>query len=102
MATTITMPNIEEELKKWTKEFKETQGAWQVILFNDPTSKYDDVVLWLQKSTGCSHQRAETITHTAHHTGKAVAYGGEKEKCQQVAGYLRGKGLQVQVDSAPR
>ncbi len=96
------MPNIEEELKKWTKEFKETQGSWQVILYNDSHNSYDNVVLWLQKSTGCSQERANSITRTAHTSGKAVAYGGSKEKCQQIAGYLRGKGLQVEVDTAPR
>ncbi len=98
---TLTIPDIDEQLKKWTEEFKKPQGAWQVILYNDNHNSYDKVVLWLQKSTGCSQERAETIVHTAHHTGRAVCYGGEKDKCQQVAGYLRGKGLQVEVDNAP-
>ncbi len=97
---TLTIPNIEEELKKWTEEFKKPQGSWQVILYNDNFNSYDNVVLWLQKSTGCSQDRANDITMTAHKNGRAVCYGGDKEKCQQVASYLRGKGLQVEVDSA--
>ena len=98
---TLTMPDLETELKKWTEEFKKPQGSWQVILYNDQMNAFDDVVLWLQKATGCSHERAAQITKTADSTGRAVCYGGDEEKCHQVAGFLRGKGLQVEVDSAP-
>lgn len=98
--STLTLPNLEEELKKWTEEFKKPQGSWQVILYNDHVNAFDNVVLWLQKSTGCSHERASDIAATAHNSGRAVAFGGDKEKCQQVAAYLRGKGLQVEIDSA--
>lgn len=98
---TLTLPDLDQELKKWTEEFKKPQGSWQVILYNDHHSSYDNVVLWLQKSTGCSQERANEIASTAHRHGRAVAYGGEKEKCGQVAGYLRGKGLQVEIDNAP-
>ena len=99
--STLTIPNIDEELKKWTEEFKKPQGGWQVVLYNDNHNAFDNVVLWLQKSTGCSQHKASDIASTAHSTGRAVCYGGDKEKCQQVAGYLRGKGLQVEVDNAP-
>ncbi len=98
---TLTIPNIDEELKKWTEEFKQPQGAWQVVLYNDNYNSYDNVVLWLQKSTGCSLDKAGDITRVAHSTGRAVCFGGDKQKCQEVAAYLRGKGLQVEVDNAP-
>ena len=101
MASTLTLPNLDEELKKWTEEFKKPQGSWQVILYNDPVNSFDNVVMWLQKATGYSQERAAQITKTAHTSGKAVAYGGDKEKCHQVATFLRGKGLQVEVDSTP-
>lgn len=98
---TLVMPDLDEELKKWTKEFQKTEGSWQVILYNDNHNAFDNVVLWLQKSTGCSQEKANGIAATAHRSGRALAYGGEKDKCHQVAGYLRGKGLQVEVDNAP-
>ena len=98
---TLTLPDLETELKKWTEEFKKPKGSWQVVLYNDQVNSFDDVVLWLQKATGCSHERAAQVTNTAHTSGRAVCFGGDKEKCQQVAGFLRGKGLQVEVDSAP-
>ena len=48
---TLTMPDLETELKKWTKEFQKPEGSWQVILYNDNHNKLDNVVLWLQKAT---------------------------------------------------
>lgn len=99
---TITMPDLETELKKWTEEFKKPQGAWQVVLYNDNHNKFDDVVLWVQKATGINHHDAGNIVMNCHRDGRAVVYGGGKDKCQEVAKYLRGKGLQVEVDNAPK
>lgn len=96
---TITLPNLDEELKKWTAEFKKPASSWNVILYNDDYNTRDNVVLWLQKATGCSLERASEIMITANNTGRAICFGGDKDKCQEVAGFLRGKGLQVEVDS---
>lgn len=98
--STLTMPDLETELKKWTEEFKKPSGGWQVVLYNDNHNKLDNVVLWLQKATGRNHQDATDIVISCHNNGRAVAFAGGKDKCQQVAGYLRGKGLQVEVDNA--
>ena len=96
---TLTLPDLDQELKKWTEEFKKPAPSWQVILYNDSMNKFDNVVLWIQKATGYSHEQATQITKTADATGRAVCYSGDKEKCHQVAAYLRGKSLQVEVDS---
>ncbi len=97
MAATIDLPKIdfdfEQKLKEWSQELR----SWKVILYNDHVHSKEDVTLWLQKATGCSLEVAEHVMMTAHSTGRAVCYSGAKEKCQQVAGYLRGKGLQVEV-----
>lgn len=93
---TLTLPNLDELLK--TIDKAEPQRSWKVLLYNDNRNRFDDVVLWLQKATGCSHECASVITKTAHETGRAVCFEGEKEKCRQVAGYLRNRGLQVEVD----
>ncbi len=99
MAATIDLPKIdfdfEQKLQEWTKELR----GWNVILYNDNYNKLVEVVLWLQKATGCSLEVAEHVTHTAHHKGRAICFSGAKDKCQEVAGYLRGKGLQVEVDT---
>lgn len=98
MAATIDLPrldfDLDSKLKEWAKELRN----WNVILYNDHKHKLEDVVLWLQKATGCNLEVASHVTYTAHTTGRAVCYSGGKEKCQEVAKYLRGQGLQVEVD----
>lgn len=97
------MPTLLPDQKERTdtKEKLKPDRAWRVILYNDNHHKFDDVVLWIQKATGCSHEVATQITHTAHTQGRAVCYEGTKEKCHKVAGYLRSHGLQVEVDDLP-
>ena len=98
MAATIDLPKLDfdfqEKIAEWTKELR----GWNVILYNDHTNKLANVVLWLQKATGCNLEVAEHVAHTAHSTGRAIAFSGAKEKCQEIANYLRVKGLQVEVD----
>lgn len=75
-------------------------GGWRVILYNDNVHKFEDVVLWIQKATGCSLEVAQNVTYTAHRMGRAVCFEGGKTECHRVAGKLRSHGLQVEVDDA--
>lgn len=86
------------ETRKDTERKARPERNWRVILYNDHVHKFDDVVLWLQKATGCSHEVASHVTHTAHTQGRAVCYEGTREKCHRVAAQLRSHGLQVEVD----
>lgn len=96
---TLTLPDLDELLK--TIEKPMPRGSWRTLIYNDNHNKFNDVVLWIQKATGCSHESATDITNTCHRTGRAICYSGTKEKCNQVASYLRVRGLQVEVDDGP-
>lgn len=100
MAATIDLPkldfDLESKMKDWAKELR----GWNVILYNDNYNKMDNVIVWLQKATGCSLEVATDVTITAHKTGRAIAYTGGKDKCQQIVNYLTGKGLSVTLDEA--
>src|SRR5688500_295063 len=76
---TITLPGLDLDLQKLSEEFTKTQSAWRVILHNDNYNTMENVVLWLQKATGCSLEQAEHITYVAHTNGKAVCFSGNKE-----------------------
>ncbi|HXE73752.1 MAG TPA: ATP-dependent Clp protease adaptor ClpS [Candidatus Nitrosotenuis sp.] len=97
MLATVVLPDLEIE----DRQKLEPRRSWRVILYNDDVHLIDDVVLWVQKATGHSLERAVAIVETAHRTGRAVCYEGDKEDCHKVARYLRGHGLQVEVDSCP-
>ncbi|MEW6284195.1 MAG: ATP-dependent Clp protease adaptor ClpS [Candidatus Eremiobacterota bacterium] len=92
--TTPTLPALEQQEEQKTKPEK----SWRVILYNDDIHAFDDVVLWVQKATGYSHEMATQITDTANRTGRSVCYKGDKEDCGKVCRYLRGHGLQVELD----
>ena len=72
-----------------------TQPPWNVILYNDDVHAFDDVILWVQKSCGCSLEKAIHITYEAHVSGRAIAYDGTQARCTSVCGALRRHGLQA-------
>ncbi len=71
---------------------------WNVILYNDDVHTFDEVEWQLQKAIGCSLEVAEHIARTVHTEGRAVAYTGELEDCERVAGILRQIDLLVDVE----
>lgn len=71
---------------------------WVVILFNDDFHTFDEVVLQLQKATGCSVEDAERVTLEAHSTGRAIAFEGPVEECCRVQKVLESIRLQATVD----
>ncbi|MBI2900555.1 MAG: ATP-dependent Clp protease adaptor ClpS [Planctomycetes bacterium] len=90
------MPQAIEEPK--TQETVELQRPWNVVLFNDDVHTFDEVILQLQKATGCSLERAVQITYAAHTEGQAVAYGGCLERCEIVAAKLQEIRLRVTIE----
>jgi ATP-dependent Clp protease adaptor protein ClpS len=91
---TIVRPDLDESI-----DIRQG-GPWIVILYNDDYHGFDEVILQVQKATGCSLEKAEAITWEAHHSGRAIAYTGTQEECERVAGVLREIRLQVETDRA--
>lgn len=71
---------------------------WRVLLYNNHFHRFDDVVLWLQRSTGCDASFGEEICQVCQEDGRAVCFVASRAKCHEVASTLRLKGLQVEVD----
>lgn len=59
-----------------------------VILFNDDNHEMGEVISQIMKATGCSTQQATAVMLEAHTSGRAVAYTGHRERCEQVANVL--------------
>ncbi|MFQ5652158.1 MAG: ATP-dependent Clp protease adaptor ClpS [bacterium] len=91
--TIETVPTKDES----TEEKPRIDEPWQVVLYNDDVHSFDEVILQVQKATGCALLEATRITYEAHTRGKAVAYQGEFEKCHRVAGILREIQLIVEI-----
>ena len=76
------------------------ERLWSVIVYNDDWHTFDEVIFQLQKATGCTHDKAAHIANEVHTRGRAIAFRGEKERCQRVATILREIRLQVELDEA--
>jgi ATP-dependent Clp protease adaptor protein ClpS len=90
------MPEVLE--KPETDQEVRTQRPWHVLLFNDDEHSFDEVILQLQKATGCSLEEAVRITWTAHVEGQAVCFSGPFERCEIVATKLQEIRLRVTLE----
>ena len=71
-----------------------------VILYNCNCHTFDEVILQMQKATGCTHERAQQVAYEVHNSGRAIAFSGSLETCEKVASILRQIKLQVETDRA--
>ena len=67
---TIVRPGQDEEVDV------RQSGPWIVILYNDDYHSFDEVILQLQKATGCSLETAEAIADAAARI-RSVDRGGQ-------------------------
>ena len=88
---------IKPKKQKAASKQPKIKRPWKVILYNDDIHSFDEVILQVQKATGCSEQQAMRVTVEAHFKGKAVAYTGEFVDCNKVVGILREVGLLVEI-----
>ena len=81
-----------------TSTIRKVDVPWDVILWNDPVTLISLVVRVIRKVFGYSKEKAETLTMTVHHEGKAVVWSGDKETaaayCVALHGYALGATIQ--------
>ena len=92
------IPTITPLRDPFADDVTQTGYGYIVVLYNDDYHHFDDVILQLQRATGCSLIAAEQITEEAHHKGRAIAYRGTQDDCETAAAILRMIGLQVETD----
>lgn len=72
-------------------------GRWMVVMYNNETNSFEDVITILMRSTGCCAQEAYIETWEAHHRGKASVHFAERTECEIVAGMIGSIGVQTEV-----
>lgn len=70
----------------------------KVILFNDEWHTFDEVIEQIIKATGCTADKAETLTLEVHHRGKAMVYEGEMVDCIRVSAVLEEISLRTRIE----
>jgi len=69
-----------------------------VIVFNNEVNTYDEVILILQKATGCTLEEAEMETWEIDHTGRSVVHHGDQAECERAAAIIATIGIRVAVE----
>lgn len=73
-----------------------TEG-YKVVIYNNDTTGYDEVIMILMKATSCTREEAEIETWEAHTYGKADVFFSSQEKCQQAAEIISSIGVHTEV-----
>jgi ATP-dependent Clp protease adapter protein ClpS len=73
------------------------RGRWALVIFNNESNSFEDVIFILMKATGCDVQEATIETWEAHHYGKAMVHFGDKSECEAAARVVQSIGVQTEV-----
>jgi len=73
------------------------QGGSIVVVYDNDTNTFDEVIWILQQATGCTLEEAEMETWEIHHLGKSVVHHASAEECERVASVIRTIGIRVEV-----
>jgi ATP-dependent Clp protease adaptor protein ClpS len=76
----------------------DSPGEYIVIVFDNPVNTWDEVILILQKATGCTLEEATNETWEIHNTGRSIVHHGDEAECNRAAGIIRTIGIDVSVD----
>ena len=93
-----TLNNVYIEIRASDSNDTNNVFSHKVILFNCNCHTFDEVISQLIKATQCLVSRAHEIAKTAHMTGRAIAYSGNKEKCETVSKILEEIGLKTTIE----
>ncbi len=89
MSKTFVLPEILES--------PASTGRWMVVIFNNETNTFDEVIEILMRATGCGLDEAYMETWEAHHYGKAPVHFATRTECEIVASMIATIGVRTQV-----
>ena len=77
----------------------QTQGAGRhrVVIHNNDTTSYEDVIMILIAATGCDTQEAVIETWEAHTFGQANVHFADGSECEDVALVISSVGVRTEV-----
>jgi ATP-dependent Clp protease adaptor protein ClpS len=91
------MPTQAEELLAPTN-IDTTTESFTLILFNDSSHSFDEVIGQIIKATGYGYDKAESITMQVHTKGKAAVLSGELDKCLRAQSVLEEISLRTSIE----
>lgn len=72
-------------------------GSWMVVIFNNETNTFEEVIEILMRATGCSAEEAYMETWETHHYGKASVHFSKRDECEVIAAMIGTIGIRTLV-----
>ncbi|AIE83606.1 ATP-dependent Clp protease adaptor ClpS [Fimbriimonas ginsengisoli] len=72
-------------------------GRWMVVIYNNETNSFDEVIDVLMDATGCDAEEAAIEAWEADHYGKAPVHFAAKDECEATAGTISKIGVKTEV-----
>jgi ATP-dependent Clp protease adapter protein ClpS len=72
--------------------------GFTLILFNDSTHDFEEVISQVMKAIGSGHDKAERITMEAHNKGRAAVITGELDTCLSAQTVLEEIALRTSIE----
>lgn len=96
-ATEVDLEPLIRQIDLIGNSLRETMPS-RVLLFNDESHEFTDVIRIVMLATGYSSERAYRITLQAHTEGCAVAYEGPEDACERVGAIFERAALKWRLD----
>ena len=95
MPETPTLPTIQPDLE--TGHSASTEPDWMVVVYNNNTNTYEEVITILVLATGCDLEEAYIEAWEIDHYGQCVVYRASSDECQGVAQVISTIGIRVEA-----
>jgi hypothetical protein len=72
-------------------------GRWQVVIYDNDVTPYNEVIEILMRSTGCGLEEASIETWEAQMYGKTAVHFSSRNECEIVAVMISSIGVKTEV-----
>lgn len=89
MSRTVLQPEI--------KDTGTGSGRWMVVIYNNDSNSFDEVIEILMRSTGCGLEEAAIEAWEAHTYGKTPVHFSSRGECEIVAIMISSIGVRTEI-----
>ena len=90
-------PDESQQSEINTEETSNTDLSSRVILYNDDSHTFDEVIVQLIIAVNCTYEQARNFAFEVHVKGKAIVFYGSLNNCLKVSSVLEEIALHTQI-----
>ena len=90
-------PNESQQEEIITEETTDTDISSRVVLYNDDSHTFDEVIVQLILAIKCTYEQARNFAFEVHVKGKAIVFYGSLNNCLKVSSVLEEIALHTQI-----